>query len=186
MKTYQWILLVFFLISLSCQKDDGQKDDQLAVLAKLKSENGLTYHESLSKWNGLKNKNGNSYIYQTTFISWTGFGNTTELKIVDGAVTSRTYQAFKTNKTNGQKEIVDSYFETQDKLGSHESGAAVMTIDELYDTCVKDYLVVDEENNTLYFETEKDGLMTLCGFVPKNCADDCFSGVSISSFEWLK
>tara|TARA_R110000851_G_scaffold279768_1_gene433063 strand:- start:472 stop:612 length:141 start_codon:yes stop_codon:yes gene_type:complete len=45
--------------------------------------------------------------------------------------------------------------------------------------------VVDKEKNTLYFETEINGIMTLCGFVPNGCADDCYQGISIDSFEWV-
>ncbi len=145
----------------------------------------MTYIESLTQWTELKNINGNSYIYQTTFFSWTGFGSNTELKIEEGIVTSRVYQEFKINETNGQREIIDTYTESEADLGSHEKGATPLTIDDLYNSCAGEYLSVDKEKNTLYFEAELDGLMTLCGFVPDGCMDDCFRGVTITSFEWL-
>jgi len=182
MKTNRFIFLILIVILMSCKKNN---DDKLSVLATLKSESGLTYNESLAQWTKLKNLNGNSYIYQTTFVSWTGFGSITELKIEEGLVTSRAYQEFKTNETNGQREIIDSYTETKNNLGSHEKGANPLTIDDLYNSCASEYLTVDIENNTLYFETELDGLMTLCGFVPDGCMDDCLSGISINSFKWI-
>lgn len=169
------------MILMSCENSN----DKLSVLTTLKGESGLTYNESLTQWSELKNLNGDSYIYQTTFISWAGFGNITELKIESGIVTSRTYQGFITNEANGQKEIIETYTETLTNLGSHEKGASPLTIDDLYNSCASEYLTVDLENNTLYFETELDGLMTLCGFVPNGCMDDCFRGVEINSLEWI-
>ena len=182
MKTNRFLLLIFVVILMACEKSN---DDKLSVLSTLKGENGFTYNESLKQWTELKDINGNSYIYQTTFVSWTGFGSITELTIEEGVVTSRVYQEFKTNETNGQREIIDTYTETKTNLGSHDKGAYSLTIDDLYNSCASEYLTVDKENNTLYFETEIDGLMSLCGFVPEGCMDDCFRGVKINSFKWI-
>lgn len=179
MKKNRLLLLFFVVILMACEKD------KLSVLTTFKGENGLTYNESLKQWNELKEINGNSYIYQTTFLSWTGFGSITELKIEEGVVTSRTYQEFKTNETDRKREIIDIYTETKTNLGSHEEGASPLTIDDLYHSCASEYLTIDSKNNTLYFETDTDGLMTLCGFVPDGCMDDCFRGVKINSFEWI-
>jgi hypothetical protein len=170
------------MILMSCEKNS---DDKLSALTTLKGESGLSYNESLTQWKELKNENGNSYMYQTTITSWTGFGSITELKVEEGIVTSRVYQAFETNETNGEREVFDSYTETKTDLGSHDEGAKPLTIDELYHSCASEFLSIDKENNTLYFETEVNGLMTLCGFVPDGCMDDCFRGVSINSFEWI-
>ncbi len=171
MKINKLFILFLLLNLMSCEENDNSKL--------------VDWRGSLAKWNELKNKNGNSYVYQTTFVSWSGFGHITKLEIADGVVSSRTYQEFKTDGTNGQREVTDSYSETSVELGSHEKGANTLTIDELYNSCAREYLVVDEGNNTLYFESGADGLMTLCGFVPKGCGDDCFSGISINSFEWI-
>jgi hypothetical protein len=178
MKTNQIVIVFLFMILISCGKDES-------VMTELKGESGLSYNESFSKWTDMKKKNGNSYIYQTTIVSWFGYGSITELKIENGVVASRSYQQFKTDGTNGQREIIDSYSETKVELGSHEKGATPFTIDELYDSCASEYLIVDQDKNTLYFEAESDGLMTLCGFVPDGCMDDCFSGVRINSFKWI-
>jgi len=170
------------MILISCEK---YNDDKISILTTLKGESGVTYNESLTQWNKLKNINGNSYIYQTTFVSWTGFSSITELKIEEGIVTSRVYKEFNTNETNGQQEIIDTYTETKTNIGSHEKGANPLTIDDLYNSCASEYLIVDNGKNTLYFETYLDGLMTLCGFIPDGCMDDCYKGVSINSFKWV-
>lgn len=178
-------ILIFFSFTLtifSCKKDNT---NGLSILTTLTGESGLTYNQSQASWLELKNQNGNSYLYQTTFTSWTGFGSTTELKVINGEVVSRIYQEYTIDGGTGNKEITDSYTETSADLGTHTQGAAPLTIDELYESCAADYLTVDENDNTIYFETEGGGLMTLCGFVPNNCADDCFEGIRITAFEWL-
>ncbi len=181
MKTRRLFLVILTIFFISCEKNE----DKNSVLSTLKGESGMSYNESLTKWRELKKINGNSYIYQTTISSWTGFSSVTELKIEEGIVTTRVYKEFKTNETNGQQEMIDSYTEIKTSLGSHEKGANILTIDDLYNSCASEYLIADKERNTLYFETETSGLMTLCGFVPNGCMDDCFKGVRINSFKWI-
>jgi hypothetical protein len=178
------LLALLLVLAGSCQKNEAPSIDQLSVLTTLQSEHGLTYEQSSNKWHQLREQNGNSYVYQTTFASWTGSGNTTELKIENGVVTSRIYEEF-TTLGDGSKKVLDFYREDSGTLGTHAKGAALLTIDGLYETCAKDYLVADEQNNTIYFETAPDGLLTLCGFVPKECVDDCYTGVRIHAFEWV-
>jgi hypothetical protein len=175
-------LFLFFLLPLigfSCEKNDKQ-----SVLTDLKGQYGFSFNQSLNIWNDFKNKNGNSYSYTTTVGSWTGYGSTTEFKIEEGVIISRTYQRFKINGQDGTKEILESYNETGDGLGTHSKGASLLTIDDLYEACANKYLMADQKSNALYFETSKDGLMTSCGFVPNGCMDDCFQGVIISSVDW--
>ena len=177
MKTYKYILPFFVLLLMSCMQN--------SELTSLKGDSDINYKESFAKWNELKKTNGNSYTYQATFSSWTGFGSITEFRIENGKVVSRTYQEFSINDTTGHKETRDIYTETVDDLNSHERGVTPLTIDELYDSCAKDYLIADTDENTLYFNTELNGTMNLCGYVPNNCADDCYHGIRINSFQWI-
>ncbi|MEL7122356.1 MAG: hypothetical protein AAFO07_23120 [Bacteroidota bacterium] len=185
MKTYQSVFLLFLILFVACEKSDDTIRIELSTLTNLRGESGLSYLESLQKWNDLKDSNGKSYVYQTSFTSWAGFGSITEIRVEDGKVTSRKYQAFNYNDMTGEREVTFSYSETASKLGSNQQGTAPWTIDEWYNSCLSKYLVVDDKNNTIYFETEDNGLMTLCGFVPNNCVDDCFQGISINAFEWI-
>lgn len=162
-----------------------KKDTHLSVLTTLTGESGITYDESLEKWNALKALNGDSYIYQSTFVSWTGSGTITEIRVENGVATRRKYQAFETSGVKGERTVISSYVEEERELGRDERGARPLTIDELYATCAKEYLIADTELNTLLFNTDSRGLMSLCGYVPDNCLDDCFQGVNIYGFDWL-
>lgn len=177
-------IVAFFLI-FSCESNDDAPENQLSALTTLESQEGISYTESIDAWNTLKTNNGNSYSYQTYFISFTGFGSTTELKVINNVVTTRIYQEFSTDQMTGERDIIDSFTETGSQLGTNPKGATPLTIDQLYSTCAADYLVVDENENTIYFQTATNGLMTLCGFFPNNCADDCFEGITISAFDWV-
>jgi hypothetical protein len=183
MKTYRLLILLTLTI-FSCEKEDNT-DKGLKVLSTLKSDNGVTYNESLALWKELKSKHGNSYVYHATFTSWTGYGSTTEIIVRNGVVTERSYEAFRYDQPNGQKEIIDSYHEDETNVGSHEEGAKPLTIDELYETCARDYLVANVSHNALNFQTAETGLMTICGYVPNGCMDDCFYGIRITGFEWI-
>lgn len=185
MKSFLSLFFGLALIFTSCERNNGFDEIELSVLTPLKGESGLTYNESLDKWTELKKDNGDSYIYQTNFESWAGFGSTTELKVIDNKVVSRIYKEYGTHDKTGERTITDAYIESEDALGSHEKGALPLTIDELYNSCASDYLIVDEENNTIFFRTEINGLITLCGFFPDGCADDCYEGISIDSFDWI-
>lgn len=99
-------------------------------------------------------------------------------------VKSRVFKLYVINETNGKKELIDSYTETGAEIGRHDQGTDALTIDDLYDSCASEYLIVDKTNNTIHFETTTNGLMTLCGFIPDDCIDDCFRGVRINFFKW--
>lgn len=186
MKLFLYLILACTLLLISCGSDDDTTNsDNLSTLTDLNGETGLSYEESLSKWSDLKSNHGKSYIYQTDIISFTGDGSTTEIKVIENSVVSRVYQSFTIDGETGERLITDTYSENEAALGTNQEGAAPLTIDELYDSCVSEYLVVDQENNTIYLQTEVNGLLTLCGFIPNNCADDCFSGISIKAFGWI-
>lgn len=177
--------LLVFLFSCEEPEDIDQEDaTSLTDLTDTQGESGISYTESSEDWDSLKIANGNSYMYQTTFTSFSGLSSTTEVQVTNGVVTSRLYVEYQANE-NGGKNLTDSYTETSTTIGTHEKGAGVLTIDDLYNSCASEYLVVDKTNNTIYFETEINGLMTMCGYLPNNCADDCYVGFSISSFDWV-
>lgn len=182
MKNNKLLPLIFTIVLLSCNKN---ADEKLSIQPTLKRDKEMSYKESLARWNELKNENGNSYVYEIMFISWTGLSSITELKIEKGSVISRAYKEIEANEANGEQKTTEIYSETRTNLGSHEKGASPLTIDDLYNSCAREYLTADTDNNTLYFETDPSGLMTLCGFVPNGCMDDCFVGVEINSFKWI-
>jgi hypothetical protein len=164
---------IFAIISVSCWDSPTSKRKE-------------AYNNSYSQWVKLKKLNGESYDYQTTFGSWAGHGTHTVIQVRNGAVAARNCYVYLFDDETLRKDTTDSYFETGSEIGSYQFGAAPLTVDELYDTCVRKYLKVNEKENTVYFETSGDGLLNLCGYVPDGCMDDCFFGVKIDTIKWIK
>lgn len=176
-------LLIFFSVASSC-KILAQKQTVVTQIERLQGDSLMSYDESLKKWEALKKVNGNSYVYQISFTSWTGYGNITEITVVDGVVTERKFESFNYDHKQNKRIISETYIEDKNKLGTNSYGASPVSIDQLYETCAKNYLTVDPANNTIYFQTTPEGIMTTCGYYPFGCADDCYEGISITGFEW--
>jgi len=168
---------LLILLIASCSKD----------LKKIVSEQGHSFEESIELWNDLKKNNSNSYKYTSTFTSAFGFGSSTEITVTDGKVAERSYKEFAVDPSTGEltESDTNNYTEASSEIGTNQIGFAPLTIDELYDSCSGEYLKVSESENIIYFETEPNGLINLCGYFPNTCADDCFIGFNIKSFEFL-
>ncbi|RKD86470.1 hypothetical protein [Mangrovibacterium diazotrophicum] len=179
MKYFNFLFVILLVTLWACDEDTPESTS-------IKGDSGITYDESFSRWENLKLKNGTSYVYSVTSESWTGYRSVTTLTVTDGTVSQRSYQAFSMNNPENEEVVYEEWTETGDSLGSHTAGVPLFTIDDLYETCVKDYLVVDESNNSLYFDTDASGVISLCGYTPDNCADDCYVGINIQAFSWVK
>lgn len=169
----------FFALNLSCDTNNSSKAKSIAE-----------YKSSLSAWNTLKETHGNSYTYTITSGSVFGFGSNTTITVVDGTVTSRMSEGYSiydgdTYVGYENRVILESYTENTETLNSHDSGAAAVTIDALYDTCLSDYLSVDADSNTITFSVDDANIIKACLYVPDGCQDDCAFGIQISSFQWL-
>ncbi len=150
------------------------------------SEQHDAFEQSLKTWQNLKDDNGEDYAYSSVSSSAFGFGSETIITVISGEVVRRSYQEFTFGENSFDRINTDvSYLEEGMAIGTNERGLMAVTIDELYDTCAGEYLTVNEVDNNVFFETETNGVVNLCGFFPKNCADDCFTGFSIDSFEFL-
>lgn len=169
----------FVLLYISCDRE------AIPPALDVQGESGYTYSESKSKWLQMKKEKGDSYNYKVQEISWTGHGNNTLITIVNGKAVARTYQEFFMDPDTGSIENGYGYSETKVDLGKNEAGARPWTIDHLYSICLAEYLVVDDESNTIFFDTDEEGILTSCGFVPDDCADDCFTGITLVQFNWL-
>lgn len=136
--------------------------------------------ESLLDWQALKETHGGAYEYDVVFASWIGFRSTTTLEVRDDEMVGRSYEAY-----DAEGELTESWTEEGAALGSHESGAPLRTVEALYDVCRDEVLTQDRSENDIFLEFREDGVLKQCEYFPKNCADDCFVGVSIDDLRFL-
>eukprot|EP01084_Bolivina_argentea_P115667 205654_1 len=145
----------------------------------------VQYDQSLIQWEEMKGKNDNCYTYDVQTCSAFGFCSLTTLKVekTEGKwlVNQRSYEEY--NTQNGNKLITATYNELDQEIGKDQRGASPETIDELYVQCPA-YLNKNEQNNYIYFTTNDDGIMSLCGYVSKDCADDCYEGIKVHSIQF--
>lgn len=137
---------------------------------------GGDYGRSYIAWQEFKKASGNSYSYQVTTSSWVGYGSETTITIKQGKVVERSFVA-KSLLSSGPV-ITREWKEDETQLGTHDEGAAPETLDEIYAKAKSDWLLKRDDAKT-FFETKNDGMISLCGYVPNGCQDDCFNGISI-------
>lgn len=178
----QGLKTLCFVILLSGASCGGES---MPVQEEPQGEAEPIHLQSRTAWQDLKEKNGDSYRYTSKELSWTGAGSRSQIEIRDGKAVSKLYEAFQMSDETGEETITDTFEETGEQLGQDPRGARPLTIDELYELCISEYLTVDEEENEVYFETFDDGIVNLCGYFPKGCSDDCYHGFTLSEFIWL-
>lgn len=134
--------------------------------------------ESLAVWLAMKAADDGTYGYTRTSLSFTGFHSTTRFVVADDVVVRRTYEGYDEND-----QLVESFDEQGDEVGSNQGAAPVYTIDELYEVCRDGVLTQAPEANQILLELRADGILDHCLYVPNDCADDCAMGVDIESID---
>lgn len=139
------------------------------------------FDKSYEAWLSFKETSGNSYRYKVPGGSWTGASWQTVITVTDGKVTQR---SFKYTSEEGLSEDIPpealEWTEDEDEINSHKhTGAAkALTLDQIYTKARIEWLT-KRKNAKTYFEAENNGLISSCGYVEDNCADDCFIGINI-------
>lgn len=174
MKHLPFLLSAIFLllITTGCKKSDFKYQSD--------------YDKSLKVWENFKQNNNNTYQYTVGGGSWTGIGWKTMLIIKDGVVTSREFSYVYPDDWQGtipsEEEL--SWNETGDEVGSHDSDSGpaspVWTLDDVYKKAKEDWLQKRKNTQTI-FDTENEGMISQCGYIPDGCKDDCFVGITITS-----
>lgn len=158
-------LNVFLLAALYSCKKDG-------------IAHGGEFGKSYLQWQVFKSACNNSYSYEVVTSSWVGYGTETTITVKQGKVTERSFIA-KQYPGNGAPIIVaKEWKEDESQIATHMEGAAPLTLDEVYTRAESDWLS-KRDNVKTYFEAANDGMISLCGYVPDGCADDCFTGITI-------
>lgn len=140
------------------------------------------FYKSQTAWLSFKKSSKNSYQYTTFSSSWTGFNTATTITVHNGVVIKRAYKA---EMVYPEPKMIEAWEEEPDQLNSHSSGAGTLTLDEIYEKAKTEWLIADTRENQVFFETKNNGMISKCGYVPRNCADDCFFGIQISGIKPL-
>jgi len=181
------INLIFFSCSINKDKTKVEKEHITQDIDKM-NMNSKSYESSIAKWNKAKKEHNHSYTYTVGFSSFSGYRTTTIITVKEGEVIKRAfYETYPTNLLNlPNQKTADkpTFIEDKTNLNTHNEGNPAITIDQLYKDCSDKYLTADKNKNVIHFKVDKIGILNVCGYTPKNCADDCFKGVSIGEIKW--
>ena len=144
---------------------------------------GGDYGRSYTAWRDFKSASGDSYSYQVVTSSWTGYGTETTITVKHGKIIERSYIA-KSYPSNGPMTIIQEWKEDEPQLGTHDDGAVLLTMDEVY-TKAQDEWLLKRDNAKTFFEAKNDGMISLCGYVENGCQDDCLRGIKIKYIKGL-
>lgn len=152
-------------------------------------DNTVRYNNSLAQWEQDKKDHNNSYQFSMMYSSSEGnFSYTTTMIVTQGLITSRKYEEYTyeaDNEGNWKPKPGITWIEDKSQIGTHKEGFKAQTFDDLYANC-PDFINADLDKYYIFFDVGYDGLMVTCGTSEIDCVDDCFDGISISSFEWLE
>lgn len=168
------VLTLLLMISLffSCEKSNIEFEND--------------FDKSHRAWLMFKQSSDNSYTYKVERGSWVGIKWETTITVLKGKVVERYFKSTYVEESGGT-EVTNEWTENENEINSHkDSGVAEpITLDEVYDKARNDWLV-KRKNAETFFEAKNNGLLSLCGYVEDNCADDCFRGISISHIKPLQ
>ncbi len=172
MKNLPAILILILTVSLSgCKKDAVTSD----------------YDKSYAAWLNFKSSSHNSYTY--TSYSGSVFGGyyvETKFTVQNGTITMREFQSGNYKPNTHDLIITKTWIENSSSLNTHgNEGHELLTLDQIYSKAKTFWLKAGPKQNDIYFELKNNGLISLAGFVPKGCQDDCFNGINIKNINLL-
>ena len=146
----------------------------------------LTSHKA---WQQIKAKIDGNYSYKVARYSRFGGGNSTEIIVRDNKVVERRYQSANglpvpAKPAEDPKPNGESWIEKDKDLGKHKEGAALLTLDELYQKAIQIAKQEPPAFHRLYTRFDGQGLLLACLTVDTRIADDVpHNGVSIASIQ---
>jgi hypothetical protein len=139
-----------------------------------------TLEKSRIAWRDLAAMHDDTYSYEVSTSSFTGYQTLTTLQFETGSATFRRFESAAPLATGLPGPLVVQWEERGTEVGSHTGSPPPDTIDTLYDRCARDVLAQDPNRNTIVLYLDEAGILKSCIYVPDNCADDCNMGVWLS------
>lgn len=165
-------LLLTTLVFYSCDKSDFEYEND--------------FNKSHKTWLSFKEQSNNSYVYTTSGGTWVGASWETTITVENGGITQRKFKYTRIEEGLTPPAVLE-WTENKDQINTHKDDPAseAMTLDDVYVKAKEDWLKKQKDTKA-FFEAKNAGMISLCGYSPDNCADDCFRGISIKEIKSLK
>jgi len=150
------------------------------------------FEKSLKAWEDLKRQyTPISYSYTRPDYGPYPLGNITQIRQFNWTMINITNDEFQRRRylrytrprviKNNRSEAWTE--ETPQEVGTHEHGAPLMLIEELYQECLEKVLTKDPVKNWIWFDTHENGVLRTCHFSEVTCPDYCRRGVLIETLD---
>lgn len=144
----------------------GRDDPGILGLASLR-QRALQSRETFRTWAAV---HGGTYRYNRQFTSSpSGDFCDSTVYVTSGMVTSST----EISSFSGLLVTTTTTGPSDGRASCHPA----VTMDALYEQCLTEVLCMDPRENFVFVHVDARGLLVQCGYVPMNCADDCYAGV---------
>lgn len=130
-------------------------------------------------WNGLKTTHGDSYRYVVDAAAVFGPNFNTVLTVRSGRVVQRDFTLTELNDA-GDATVLRRWRETGNALGTHDEGAALLTVDERFAACRADLEAADLAGSDIGLdyiaptnaEPTEAFVLSYCHILPESVVDD--------------
>jgi hypothetical protein len=129
---------------------------------------------SYKNWQKLKEKHNSYYSYERDNLSGEGFHNSTKITVIDNQVEFRDFFEWQQGNTPTL-----TWTEDYAKLGTHNQGASVKTLDQLYQQCKSQILNQPQSNHSITFKVDQLNVLQQCSFTRLSCTSQCTQGIRI-------
>lgn len=192
----------FFFFAMGCKKDDihfdsayeqsyriwsqfkEQHNDSYYYVTRGDSWAGFSWETQIVVKDGVVTERHFSYTHFNQIARPTDGWNEAAKNLILNAM-DLTPEEFSLRYTRDLDQEL-AWSEVGASLGENTNTAAASPwdMDQVYSWSRK-LLKSDPARGKIYFETDHQGLIALCGYVPSNCMDDCFTGIRINRIQPL-
>ena len=167
----KYVALFVALLSAACLFSACKKDSL---------EHAADYGMSYQQFQSFKKTTNNSYEYKVIKSSWAMYSWSTVITVSQGKVVKRSYKVMLHQGQPALPPDQMEWVENENEINSHTNGTAAeaVTLDVVYQHAKNEWLIKRKDTD-FYFETKNNGMISTCGYVPRGCMDDCFTGIYI-------
>ncbi|OYD46067.1 hypothetical protein CHU00_07890 [Sphingobacterium cellulitidis] len=203
LKNLLFLFLITFLSS-SCEKNDiefnSEYESSLKAFQSFKAQNNNSYRYIVSgdsfggnSWETtITVKNGTVVKREFQYLVYNGIEKPTNgwtENDLDKIIARGHKEYFEALKEEGISFLdILSFVEENGKFtnqSKYHPAFSAITLDEIYERAKNEWLIKSDKAD-VFFENNNNGMISLVGFLPKGCMDDCFDGVRIKLIEPLK
>ncbi len=146
----------------------------------------LKYDTAYANWQVFKKSATNGYTF-TILMPYTETpvkNAETTITVINNVVIARDFTTYNYS-VGGVKVVAEHWSEDKTTINTHPGETWFLTMDDVYSRAKNEWLNVDPQKNTIYFDAKNSGLISTAGYFPNGCQDDCFIGLHIISITAL-